>query len=236
MSDRAAFLRTIRENPADDAPRLVLADWLDEHDEGWRRPTHMRAEFIRLGCQLAQKDRPGCCDRWGYATTPRSQVAVCVCEWARLYHKAHDLWLANAGWQPPGLWADCECPGRHLMWSRGFLDSIKCTADVWLKYADALLAEHPVTNVTLTTLVPFDERFSPDGFAEWRVKGRAMWTSDEKRHHNGDRRPIAEILLEAEWPGIAFTLPIDPSPFGPPLVLYAHTATANVLIPPELVS
>ena len=42
MTDREALLRAIIENPEDDAPRLVYADWLDEHGE----PD--RAEFIRL--------------------------------------------------------------------------------------------------------------------------------------------------------------------------------------------
>jgi uncharacterized protein (TIGR02996 family) len=42
------FLRAICENPADDAPRLVYADWLDEHGQ----PD--RAEFIRLQIRLAR--------------------------------------------------------------------------------------------------------------------------------------------------------------------------------------
>lgn len=46
MTDREALLRTVCENPDDDLPRLVFADWLDEHDEP------ERAEFIRLQCEL----------------------------------------------------------------------------------------------------------------------------------------------------------------------------------------
>ena len=41
------FLRTIRESPHDDAPRLVYADYLEENGRG------DRAEFIRLQCRLA---------------------------------------------------------------------------------------------------------------------------------------------------------------------------------------
>jgi uncharacterized protein (TIGR02996 family) len=33
MPDRDAFLRMIQENPDDDAPRLVLADWLEERGD-----------------------------------------------------------------------------------------------------------------------------------------------------------------------------------------------------------
>ena len=42
MNEREALLRAVCENPDDDTPRLVFADWLDEHDEP------ERAEFIRL--------------------------------------------------------------------------------------------------------------------------------------------------------------------------------------------
>ncbi len=41
MSDREAFVAAIAANPHDDLPRLVFADWLDEHGDP------ERAEFIR---------------------------------------------------------------------------------------------------------------------------------------------------------------------------------------------
>jgi uncharacterized protein (TIGR02996 family) len=44
MTREDALLEAIRAAPADDAPRLVYADWLDEHGD----PD--RAEFIRLQC------------------------------------------------------------------------------------------------------------------------------------------------------------------------------------------
>jgi uncharacterized protein (TIGR02996 family) len=46
MTHDDAFLQAILESPDDDTPRLVYADWLDEHDD----PT--RAEFIRLQCRI----------------------------------------------------------------------------------------------------------------------------------------------------------------------------------------
>jgi uncharacterized protein (TIGR02996 family) len=47
MSADDDFLAAIRETPADDTPRLVYADWLEEHGQ----PD--RAEFIRVQCRLA---------------------------------------------------------------------------------------------------------------------------------------------------------------------------------------
>ena len=44
------FLGDICEHPADDAPRLIYADWLDDHGQP------RRAELIRLQCELAGLD------------------------------------------------------------------------------------------------------------------------------------------------------------------------------------
>ncbi len=49
-SVRAAFLDAIREAPDDDAPRLIYADWLDDHGG----PADVaRAALIRVQCRLA---------------------------------------------------------------------------------------------------------------------------------------------------------------------------------------
>ncbi len=48
MSHDDAFLQAILETPDDDTPRLIYADWLDEHGDP------ARAEFIRVQCRLAE--------------------------------------------------------------------------------------------------------------------------------------------------------------------------------------
>jgi uncharacterized protein (TIGR02996 family) len=50
MTDADALLAAIAAHPDEDTPRLVYADWLEEHD----RP--IRAEFIRLQCEIARKE------------------------------------------------------------------------------------------------------------------------------------------------------------------------------------
>src|SRR5215216_1158299 len=47
----AGFLHDIREHPEDDAPRLIYADWLEEHGDETDRA---RADLIRVQCRLAQ--------------------------------------------------------------------------------------------------------------------------------------------------------------------------------------
>ena len=50
MSSREeSFVRSITENPDDDVPRLVFADYLEEHGD-------VRGEFIRVQCELEQRD------------------------------------------------------------------------------------------------------------------------------------------------------------------------------------
>jgi uncharacterized protein (TIGR02996 family) len=48
MNERDALMRAICEHPDEDTPRLVFADWLQEHGD------EARAEFIRLEIQLAR--------------------------------------------------------------------------------------------------------------------------------------------------------------------------------------
>ena len=45
MPDEQGFLAAIREAPDDDTPRLIYADWLDDHGDA------DRAEFIRVQCE-----------------------------------------------------------------------------------------------------------------------------------------------------------------------------------------
>lgn len=46
--DESTFLRAIADNYEDHTPRMVFADWLEEHDQT------PRAEFIRVQCELAK--------------------------------------------------------------------------------------------------------------------------------------------------------------------------------------
>ena len=50
-ADELALLRGVEAAPDDDLPRLVYADWLDEHGR------HARAEFIRVQCERASIER-----------------------------------------------------------------------------------------------------------------------------------------------------------------------------------
>ncbi len=55
MADEGSFLRAILANPADDLPRLVYADWLDEQQS---EVASRKAEFLRLESQLSRSTPP----------------------------------------------------------------------------------------------------------------------------------------------------------------------------------
>src|SRR5262245_53285184 len=53
MSERDAFIQAIIQAPDDDLPRLIYADWLDEHGES------DRAEFVRVQIERARLEMDG---------------------------------------------------------------------------------------------------------------------------------------------------------------------------------
>jgi len=88
MTEGDALYRAILEAPDDDAPRLVWADWLDEHGD----PD--RAEFVRLQCAWANLD-PG----------DPSREELCE-QWIGLLEPHRPLWISKLGSlrQDCGFW------------------------------------------------------------------------------------------------------------------------------------
>ncbi len=119
MRDREAFLSAILAHPDDDLPRLIFADWLDEHGE----PD--RAEFIRLQC-AADRGEPD-------ARTAAAREREHALESA---HRAE--WLAPLG--PPVY---------HAEFRRGFVEHVILPADAFLRRGPALRRRTPLRGVTL---------------------------------------------------------------------------------------
>src|SRR5262245_48097600 len=99
MTGHDEFLRAILENPADDGPRLVYADWLQEYGDP-------RGEFIRVQCELAKFPNPP-----GEANFFRRRER-------ELARGLTDVWP----W-PFGKLGD---PVITAEWRRGFIAAIKC--------------------------------------------------------------------------------------------------------------
>jgi uncharacterized protein (TIGR02996 family) len=104
---RDALSAAILENPDDDAPRLVYADWLEEHGDAAARA---RGEYIRLGCRLA------CLREWdeGYVESTLRAYRL------RAEH--------GKAWLPPAFPGDPERRSARCMVyneHRGFLSRVR---------------------------------------------------------------------------------------------------------------
>src|SRR4051812_17905575 len=119
MTDADALLRAVLAAPDDDAPRLVYADWCDEHGD----PD--RAAFIRAQVELAR--HPNHPKRDERKQTERT-----------LWRQHRVEWTA---WVP--RWA--EVPG----FDRGFLERIRCEAANYFAGADEVRLRTPLRAVRL---------------------------------------------------------------------------------------
>jgi uncharacterized protein (TIGR02996 family) len=133
MTDHDSFLRAILAAPADDAPRLVYADWLEESART------ARAAFIRVQCALAA----------GRSTVPtdpalrdelqRQQAAIVsghLLRWDREFAAAAGLKRV-----PDGYW--------DWGWDRGFIDDFVCSAEDWMVVGAWVRKLQPVRLVKL---------------------------------------------------------------------------------------
>src|SRR5262245_56805489 len=79
--DLASLLSACKETPDDDAPRLVLADWLEEHGDEEGRA---RAEFVRVQCHFA--DVTALSEDWPRQDHLDHRTLVSVSQTDRLVH------------------------------------------------------------------------------------------------------------------------------------------------------
>jgi uncharacterized protein (TIGR02996 family) len=103
FAEAAAFLDAIFEQPADDTPRLVYADWLEEHGQA------NYAQFIRLQCAVAREKL------WSPEANRLWEEIGRV--WAGM---SEAFWLGEGDWNPySGRWNAGNLDAVHF--HRGFL-------------------------------------------------------------------------------------------------------------------
>jgi uncharacterized protein (TIGR02996 family) len=124
MTHADAFLQDILANPEDDGPRLIFADWLEEHGGP---AGAARGEFIRVQCALAAGLPPG---------SRRAQLE----ERQQHLQECHD--------------ADWARPVRRLVrgWAfrRGFVEEVSSPPRAFLSGASKLFRRAPVQHVKLS--------------------------------------------------------------------------------------
>jgi uncharacterized protein (TIGR02996 family) len=128
MTHDEAFLQDVLARPGDDAPRLIYADWLEDHGQ------EARAEFIRVQCELAKLPRKGP-RRLELEGIEFALLATNEAEWVR------ELAALARGWG----------------FRRGFVHRVRLDAAVFLERHEQLFGLAPVRRVKLETaagLVP----------------------------------------------------------------------------------
>jgi uncharacterized protein (TIGR02996 family) len=126
MSSPNPFLQAILDNPDDDTPRLVFADWLEEHGDP------VRAEFIRVQCAFAKM----------------KDVAWDDPEKRTLRRRADDLLMKHRnGWLldlPRAAQWDCR-----PRFERGFVEELSCTVSQVLKVVAGVFRVAPIRGLDL---------------------------------------------------------------------------------------
>jgi uncharacterized protein (TIGR02996 family) len=214
VATQRGFIEDIVADPDDDTPRLIFADWLDEHGE------EERAEFIRLQCEYAGLEPCPMSGRCRFGTDPsRGGFGVGEGSWfcgrascvrgfditqrlCGLFSSLPSSMFAGLpGNFVPGIYGHgmSRPADPHAWLRRGFVESLTLPAEIWLAHAAALLARHPVREVRLTTWPALD------------------WTLARWRTHLDAGGPagslaagyMAVVVLHREWPRITFTPPAD---------------------------
>lgn len=121
MPNPDTFLAAICDQPDDDAPRLVFADWLEENGDG------ARAEFIRTQIELARADG-------------KSRGHERLLERQKLLLRRH-----KKEWTAP-----LKGIAERMEFARGFVMSLTLPAERFLRHAERIFQLAPVRSVTVT--------------------------------------------------------------------------------------
>ena len=116
------FLTAILDNPADDHPRLVYADWLDEQCDP-------RGEFIRVQCRLAKARGKDRC-LFELETREGELLHEFAAAWAGPIADLVDWWAFH----------------------RGFVEEIGTAGDRFLAHADDLFRRAPIQEIHFSNI------------------------------------------------------------------------------------
>jgi uncharacterized protein (TIGR02996 family) len=191
MNDGPLLLRAIIDNPAEDTPRLMYADWLQEN----RQDEH--AGYIRSSIAVPQQ--------FAHVFPPGAAAMT-------ILHRREGGHLV-----PVPILHASPMPGVSYTVRRGFVESVTCTAADWLAHGDAISREHPITQVRLTTWPEVGiagslrRTFWLEGdpepllFYDWEVIKVAAHRHSDNSVIGGPA--VVAALLSLRYPGITFHLP-----------------------------
>jgi len=205
MTERDAFIRHMLEDPLDDAPRLIFADWLEENGEA------ELAEFIRVQIAISREDA---CDRQDEPNgcrpfKPEGKCFPCQRNVPRR-QREHELltskfgaWTDNlpdclvakqcphcmdqaADWETNVVECGrCECTGLvqdqdNVEFRRGFVEAISLSTQDFLDNAARLFAAAPILEVRLSDKAAYHAIIEGDGRPCW-TWWKTLWGGKESQ-------------------------------------------------------
>lgn len=182
-----AFLADILEHPKDDTPRLIYADWLEEHGES------ERAAFIRVQCELATVD-----DGSGSPPVQPNNAGMPLGRWSDLRQRERELldkyrrewfWLPGFGYagfgesQPLCWWVEGDSRGDSRIAEgvprRGFVAEVYLDYRQLVDHGREIVKHQPIEKVILRDKQPIwmPPRLSgyQGNFAASLAQDRWMW-------------------------------------------------------------
>lgn len=240
LTDEAALLAAILAAPGDDAPRLVYADWLEEHAGDSRCAQCIgvgvvsimqnecprchgtgrisdgraeRAEFIRVQIELAGRGNHD------ISTPLHGLKRCCDCGPAQICKKCVGLRQRERELYPTG---SPEFPADNtddltFTVRRGFVASVACTLADWFTHGPRIVRRHPIETVRLTDWEPFYLR-------------RYSWTNAEHWWSQARHGLPTEIYTHLQMPGHTARYPTDNAAFAAlstAALTWARTESAN---------
>ncbi len=124
MSEYQGLLQDVVENPKDDVPRLILADWLE--DNGTRDWEKARSEFIRLQIDLHNYGS----EELTLAVEPFVYSRDLLRNHGRDWLQRECPILLQETWEDP----DDYRPTFQCDWERGFVWRVTCSVEDWLTH------------------------------------------------------------------------------------------------------
>ena len=124
VPDERPFLEAILEDPENDVPRLIFADWLEDRGDP-------RAEFIRVQCELAALEEDDL-------------------QHERLSAREHELLRQHGDRWKEGLPEIVQ----RAYFERGFVGSIGCTSEEFLRNVDEVWNRNPVYSLLVRCTDP----------------------------------------------------------------------------------
>jgi uncharacterized protein (TIGR02996 family) len=205
MTDGLALVRSILAATGDDAPRLVYADWLEEHGQP------ERAEFIRVQCELARlmilddSEPSENADRRWESLVERERV---------LWHDSRQIWLAEET-------RIASFPIELHWFDRGMMTLFDCPFYEWAECGNWLIERHPLEIVTIRQMPQHQRRYHGPGGREHRPD---FWPNhfmigiphcllefreDELNEAAKSSGSIEQAFLQRAWPGPRYSINPD---------------------------